>query len=153
MGPTTNRRSAPFPSLVLSYGFWTRHFGADSSILNKQINVNGTLLTVVGVTRAGFNGVQIGDSPDVFVPITMTSQVSPNWPDINDHKVHWLALIGRFILVWQENRLKLPFKPFFIPFSKRKSALERVPPKTQPQFLARKLLLMPGSQGRPSIAE
>jgi putative ABC transport system permease protein len=27
---------------VLSYGYWTRHFGSDPGILNKQVVVNGT---------------------------------------------------------------------------------------------------------------
>ena len=34
------------PLAVLSYGYWARHFGSDSGILNKQIVVNGTSLTL-----------------------------------------------------------------------------------------------------------
>ncbi|MGH9446408.1 MAG: ABC transporter permease, partial [Terriglobia bacterium] len=56
---------------VLSYGYWTKHFGADPSILNKPLTVNGAALTVVGVARKGFDGVQIGESPDIFIPVTM----------------------------------------------------------------------------------
>src|SRR5258706_9725792 len=29
------------PLIVLSHGYWTRHFGADSGILNKSLIVNG----------------------------------------------------------------------------------------------------------------
>jgi predicted permease len=150
-GPEDESAIGANPVVVLSYGFWTRHFGGDSSILNKQINVNGTLLTVVGVTRAGFSGVQLGDSPDVFVPITMTSQVSPNWPDINDHRVHWLALIGRLHPGLARESAEAAIQTVFHPILEEEVRLERVPPKMQPQFLARKLLLMPGSQGRPIL--
>ena len=48
------------PVAVLSYGYWTRHFGNDPAILNKQININGTSLTIVGVSQAGFTGIQLG---------------------------------------------------------------------------------------------
>jgi predicted permease len=139
------------PVAVLSYGFWTRHFGGDSSILNKQINVNGTLLTVVGVTRSGFSGVQLGDSPDVFVPITMTSQISPNWQDINEHRVHWLALIGRLHPGLPRSSAESAVQTIFHPILEDEVRLEGIPPKMQPQFLARKLLLMTGSQGRPIL--
>jgi putative ABC transport system permease protein len=147
-GPEDESAIGSNPVVVLSYGFWTRHFGGDSSILNKQINVNGTLLTVIGVTRAGFSGVQLGDSPDVFVPITMTSQVSPNWPDINDHRVHWLALIGRLHPGLTRSSAESAVQTVFHPILEDEVRLEGIPPKTQPQFLARKLNLIPGSQGR-----
>src|SRR4051812_40497662 len=65
--------------IVLSHGYWTRHFGADRGILNKTINVNGIAMTIVGVTREGFNGVQVGQTPDIFIPITMKAQMTPNW--------------------------------------------------------------------------
>jgi putative ABC transport system permease protein len=150
-GPEDESAIGANPVVVLSYGFWTRHFGADPSILNKQINVNGVLLTVVGVARVGFSGVQIGDNPDVFVPITMTSQVSPNWPDINDHRVHWLALIGRLHSGLARSSAEAAIQTVFHPILEEEVPLEGIPPKTQPQFLARKLNLMPGSQGRPVL--
>src|SRR5512135_1400418 len=36
------------PVAVLSYGYWARYFGRNPAILNKQLSVNGTLITVVG---------------------------------------------------------------------------------------------------------
>ncbi len=48
-GPEDESAIGANPVVVLSYGFWMRHFGADASILNQKINVNGVLLTVVGV--------------------------------------------------------------------------------------------------------
>lgn len=83
------------PLIVLSHGYWTRHFGADSGILNKTLIVNGQVMTVVGVARAGFNGVQVGQTPDLFIPITMKAQMTPNWDGLNDHSDYWLAMIGR----------------------------------------------------------
>ncbi len=64
---------------MLGCGYWTRQFGADSVDLNAPLTVNGTALTVIGVERAarGLYGVPIGATPDIFIPITMHAQMSP----------------------------------------------------------------------------
>src|SRR6266576_3274482 len=81
---------------VLSYSYWSRQFGADPSILNKPLTVNGVPLTVVGVTRKGFFGVQIGLTPDLFIPVTMKAQMAPN-PNqtLEDRTDRWLPVVGR----------------------------------------------------------
>ncbi len=141
------------PVAVLSYGFWTRRFGNDTGILNRQINVNGTLLTVVGVARAGFNGVQVGETPDIFVPITMSAQMVPNFPDLNDHKMHWLALIGRLQPGMSAGTAEAAIQTVFHPILEAEVPLEGISQKAQPQFLARKLELKPGAQGRPNLQD
>ncbi len=83
------------PVVVLSYGYWQRRFGRDPGILNKQLVVNGISMTVVGVVRPGFFGVQVGQTPDVFVPMTMKAQMTPNWDGLADRQDHWLAILGR----------------------------------------------------------
>ena len=42
------------PSVLLTHGFWTRHFGADSAIVGRTIELNDVRYTVAGVTAAGF---------------------------------------------------------------------------------------------------
>jgi putative ABC transport system permease protein len=141
------------PVAVLSYGFWTRRFGNDPSILNKQINVNGTPLTVVGVSRAGFSGVQLGELPDIFVPITMTPQMIPNWPEFGSHKMHWLAIMGRLQPGLSAKTGEAAVQTIFHPILEAEVPLEGISQKTQPLFLARKLELKPGAQGRPNLQD
>ena len=43
--------------VVLSHGFWQRHFGGDPAILGKTIRVGPRDFTVIGVAREGFTGV------------------------------------------------------------------------------------------------
>jgi MacB-like periplasmic core domain len=83
------------PVAVLSCGYWTQHFGGKTSLLNQTIEVNGTRLTVVGVTQAGFTGVQVGTDPDVYVPITMKAQMTPGWNGLDSASDYFLALMGR----------------------------------------------------------
>src|SRR6202035_6717 len=61
------------PLAVLSYGYWKSRFAGDRGVLGKKIMVNGYPLTVIGVSQAGFDGVEPGFSPQIRVPITMTN--------------------------------------------------------------------------------
>jgi hypothetical protein len=83
------------PEAVLSHGYWTRRFGNDSSALNKTIVVNGSPLTIVGVARAGFSGIQPGRPADLFVPLMMKAQMTPFWNVLDDPKDFWLQMAGR----------------------------------------------------------
>jgi predicted permease len=65
------------PVVVLTHAFWQRQFGADPSVLNRTIRVNNYPLTIVGVTAPGFSGTVVGQTPDLFVPLTMINQVAP----------------------------------------------------------------------------
>src|SRR5580658_4064558 len=80
---------------VISYGYWTRRFNRDPSLIGKAIFVNGVPFTVTGVSAPGFYGVESGGSAtDLWVPlqnrpelnawgVPATSQntlySSPNW--------------------------------------------------------------------------
>ena len=67
---------------MLSHSFWRRHFAHDSGvlntqILNTQILVDGQMFTVVGVTPAGFGGIDFTNFPEVWVPLNHGVKVDP----------------------------------------------------------------------------
>ena len=141
------------PVAVLSYGYWTRHFGSDPNILNKQLAVNGNFLTVVGVARTGFTGVQVGQIPDLFIPITMKAQMTPNWDGLADRGDHWLAIIGRLKPGISTTKAQAGLVPMY------RAILETdaIPLKFshgsahEKEFLDRKIVLDAGSHGRPIL--
>ena len=49
------------PTVVLSYGFWQRHFGGDSQIAGRTIRVNGKPATVIGVAAREFSGLSLNE--------------------------------------------------------------------------------------------
>ncbi|HYY59429.1 MAG TPA: ABC transporter permease, partial [Pyrinomonadaceae bacterium] len=58
------------PVVVLSHSYWQNRFGADSSVINKQIKLNQTTFTIIGVTPPDFKGTsQVDYYPDIYVPI------------------------------------------------------------------------------------
>src|ERR1700691_1070897 len=83
------------PVVVLSFSYWQRRFGSDPGILNQSILVNGHLFSVVGVAPPGFHSVVMGDTPDVFVPMTMQAEVIPGRKDLDNRRSSWLNIVGK----------------------------------------------------------
>jgi len=136
------------PVVVLSYGYWTRRFGNNPGILNKQLIVNGTTLTVVGVARAGFTGVQVGQLPDVFIPVTMKAQMTPNWNGLEDRKDHWLAILGRLKSGFTRTKAEAGLQPLYQAILESELPLMKMSGESQRRFLDKRILLDPGAHGR-----
>src|SRR5271163_3704934 len=83
------------PVVMLGYGYWQKHFGGDAGILNQSLLINNQPMTVVGVVISGFDGVQLGLVPEVYIPITMKHVITPSWDGLADHHDYWIKLIGR----------------------------------------------------------
>jgi predicted permease len=64
------------PVAVLSHGFWKRRFAGDPGLVGETVRLNGYPFTVAGIAPPGFFGVEVGSSPEVWVPMTMQAQVS-----------------------------------------------------------------------------
>src|SRR6266568_4442453 len=79
---------------VLSYGLWKSHFGADSSIIGKMIQINRHSYEVIGAAPPGFQGCMTGLRTDIWFPLRMDRAVwGPNRPD--DRGVFWLNVLGK----------------------------------------------------------
>jgi predicted permease len=136
------------PVAVLSYGYWARRFGRDPAVLNQQLTVNGTVLTVVGVARPGFTGVQIGDLSDIFIPITMKPQMTPNWNGLENTKDNWVAILGRLRPDAIRARAQVALQPLYHSLLLAEVPLMNLSETSKRQFLERPLLLEPGASGR-----
>jgi predicted permease len=83
------------PVAVLSFSYWQRRFGSDPAIVNQSILINGRPFTVLGVAPPGFHSVVMGDTPNLFVPMTMKGEITPGITDLLDIKSRWLNIIGK----------------------------------------------------------
>jgi predicted permease len=63
--------SAWAPVAVLSYDFFRRRLNGDSSIIGQTVHLNGHAFEVIGVSARGFLGLNIGESPDVRIPMML----------------------------------------------------------------------------------
>ncbi len=66
------------PAAVISYGYWERKYGRDSSAVGKSIALNSIPFTIVGVSPREFFGVQEGFPRDMWLPLATYSRVVPN---------------------------------------------------------------------------
>ena len=70
------------PVAVLSHAFWTRRFGGDPHVVGRTFQI-------VGVARAGFEGVEPGRPTDVWLPYAMYSPRAFGNPQFN-----WFRILG-----------------------------------------------------------
>lgn len=70
--------------VVLSYDFWTRRFSRDPGVLGQTLFVKGVPLTVIGVSAAGFTGLERGrGDTDFWVPLQNRVDLNA-WGDSGD---------------------------------------------------------------------
>ena len=65
------------PVAVISQGLWQTRFGGDPNIIGRQLVLNGNNFTVIGVLPAGFDGLQLGITRDLYVPMMMQASMRP----------------------------------------------------------------------------
>ncbi|MGA9995520.1 MAG: ABC transporter permease [Pyrinomonadaceae bacterium] len=76
--PEDDEKGKP-PTVILSNGFWQRHFGADQGVIGRTLTLNGNNFQIVGVMSADFsldkevmpavNGIE---KADVLLPLPMS---------------------------------------------------------------------------------
>lgn len=95
------------PNVVISYTFWKERFDKASTVIGRKIDVNGVPFTIVGVAAPGFFGARQGTEPDLWIPLTMQSDVryaahysnsnpsDPSTPWLPQENIQWLQFIVR----------------------------------------------------------
>jgi predicted permease len=80
VGPVVGRALAPADDgnavIVLSHKGWDRHFDRDPNVLGRTLLVNGVPFEIIGVTAAGFRGLEAG-GPDLWAPLSQRGQFRP----------------------------------------------------------------------------
>jgi macrolide transport system ATP-binding/permease protein len=59
------------PVAVISYAYWQRRFRGDAAIVGRQVTINNTPMTIVGVAPEGFIGSFLGIASSAWVPMAM----------------------------------------------------------------------------------
>jgi predicted permease len=88
---------------VLSYACWQRRFGGDGAALGWSVTLNGYPYTVIGVAPRGFNGMELGEVPEFWLPLSAHVQLMPSpvkdWnfaeARMRNRGTHWISATGR----------------------------------------------------------
>ncbi|HUQ80398.1 MAG TPA: ABC transporter permease [Gemmatimonadaceae bacterium] len=95
--PTDDQTIGAHPVAVLGYNYWENKLAKDRSVVGQSIIVNGQPMTIVGITPPGFEGTTLGTRPDIYVPITMRTALSPTFGPKNYERrtSYWIYLFAR----------------------------------------------------------
>src|SRR5205809_6224941 len=65
--------------------------------LGKKVRINNYPMTIIGVSAAGFVGLDPAQSPQVRVPILMKPAMVPEWPwlQMDDRRQRWVQVFAR----------------------------------------------------------
>ena len=86
---------------VISDSLWQRAYARSPAALGQTINLNQSMLTIVGVAPRGFTGaISSQIAPDVFVPLSLQPLIAPiGFPKFSsllvDPDVWWIEVMGR----------------------------------------------------------
>src|SRR5688572_19695297 len=85
------------PVVVLSYTYWVNRFARDPGVVGRKILVNDYPMTIVGVSAAGFAGIDPARSPQIRIPVLMKPVMLPEWPwlHMDDRRSRWVQVFAR----------------------------------------------------------
>ncbi len=150
--PEVDKAAEGAPYVVLSYNFWKQRFGGDPTILGKTVTVNKNDMTVIGVAQAGFDGVELGYSPKLFIPVMMQKEVLIVPQDmLTDRRSRWVNAFGRLkpgVSMKQAKASLQPFMHSMLEDEVKQAAFAHASAYDREQFLKCYIDLLPGSQGR-----
>jgi predicted permease len=103
------------PVVVLSYDYWVDRFSRDPKVVGKKILVNNYPMTIVGVSAAGFAGLDPAVSPQIRVPVLMEPVVAPEWSWFSpgDRRTRWVQVFARLKPGYTAESARAPLQGLF----------------------------------------
>jgi macrolide transport system ATP-binding/permease protein len=82
------------PVAVISYSYWQQRFAGNPSVVGKQVTINNTPITIVGVTPEGFIGAFGGVAASLWVPMAMQREMMGG-DRLNARGNGWFQMLAR----------------------------------------------------------
>jgi predicted permease len=143
------------PLVMLSYNYWKRRFGGKPDVIGSTMLVSNQRMTIIGVTQAGFDGVELGDPPAIFVPMMMEVELMPlNKDMLTNRRNRWVNTFGRLkpgLTLEQAKASLQPFMHSMLESEVREEAFRNASPYDREQFLKCWMEVLPGGQGRQNV--
>ena len=113
------------PVVVLSYGYWQSRFARDPAVVGKKILVNDFPMTIVGVSAAGFDGIDPVEAPAIRVPVQMKPVMLPDWPwlHVDDRRSRWVQVFARLKPGYTAESVAGTLQGMFLQIRKQEMAL------------------------------
>ncbi len=138
------------PVMVLSYNYWQKHMGGDPAVVGQTYALNGHPFKVVGIAGPRFHSAVWGESPAVFVPMSMLDQViTAQGKRLTDHTDRWMNIVGRLKDGVSTKQAEVMNAPLWHALrADELKALGKVSPRFTDEYLTRsRLLVQPAARG------
>lgn len=83
------------PVAVISYGFWQRRYGGAADVVGRSVTIRRVPFTIVGITRQGFFGPEVGRSYDIAIPIGTDPLLRGAESWLDGRSSWWLSIMLR----------------------------------------------------------
>jgi predicted permease len=155
IGPEDDHVPDGHPVVMLSYDYWKQRFGGDPQIIGKTLLVNNYQMAVIGVAQPGFDGVELGTSAKIFIPVMMEKEIIIGpMKMLTDRRSRWVNAFGRLKPGVTEEKAKASLQPFMhsmLEMEVKEAAFRNASAYDREQFLKNWIDVLPGSQGRASL--
>lgn len=99
-----DRRTCTSEGAVISYGFWQSALGGQRDVLRRTLTLDGQTFPIIGVTRSGFSGLEVGHTFDVALSLCSEPLMHPEDSWTKHPTTWWLDAIGRLKPGWSVQR-------------------------------------------------
>ena len=158
--PSDDQTPGGHPLAVLSYAYWESRLHRDPTIVGKTIIVDGLPLTIIGVARRGFDGIELGYSPRIWIPVAMKSQMTrgyfADFFNLENRRAFWLQVFARLRPGVTLQQAQVSLQPLFhsmLGEELRGKGFENASATARSEFLKSSIQVLPASQGRASLRE
>lgn len=132
------------PVVVLSHQYWVARFAADPGVIGRKVLVDNHPMVIVGVSAAGFSGLDPARAPQVRIPIQM------NLGNMGNRRKQWVQIFARrkpgYTLQSAQASLQ-PLLSAILRDEAQSAALRDVAAEDRARFLARKVLTESAATG------
>jgi len=140
------------PVVVISHGFWQRHFGGAPDVVGRTLTLNRVPFTVVGVTPPEFFGPTVGRRFDVAVPLGAEPLIRGNASLLDGRSAWWLDIVARLAPGQTLDRATAALRAVQ-PAIREATLPSNWPPHLLPRYLEDGLRLAPAAMGISELRE
>src|SRR5215212_1922163 len=144
------------PVVVLSYDYWVRRFARDPGVVGKKILLNNYPMTIVGVSAAGFSGLDPARSPQIRLPVLMKPILGPvwGWLNMDNPRARWVQVFARLKPGWTVESAQGPLQGLFMQIREQEMKLPGAKdwsPYAREQFMKGRLRVESAAIGYSSL--
>ncbi len=154
IGESDDQQPGAHPVVVVSHDFWRTRLGSRPDVIGLKVRINTHPMTIIGVAAEGFNGIDWGDIPALWIPTMMKREATPDFDWLFDRRGIWLHVFGRLQPGMTRQQAQAALQPWFNAMLRADMTREDWPHVSSDQeqrYLRSWLEVLPASRGRSDL--